>query len=75
LDEINKIMKEEFFSSSNTKISNAIHSFIELFLGKLKAKNKEVYSELWEETLNNEYIVLRGIKKIMKSSRFFPFAS
>lgn len=48
---------------------------MEQVLTKLGDNKRELFSSVWEETLDNEYIVLRGMKKIMRSTRYYPFVS
>lgn len=75
LDEVNTVINMPFFKQMDRKIKGKMSKTLDGLLEKVKKYNRDKYQEIWEETLNNEYIVLRGLKKIMKSSRYYPYAS
>jgi hypothetical protein len=68
-------MQQTFFKDEKNRIISSINSLVEQVLTKLGDNKRELFSSVWEETLDNEYIVLRGMKKIMRSTRYYPFVS
>lgn len=56
-------------------MTKAIESCLEKVLAKVKETNRKQYAEVWEETVSNEYLILRGLKKVMRSSKYYAFPS
>jgi hypothetical protein len=42
-------------------------------LKKIKKDNRQIYAKIWTETVEDEYLILRGIKKIMKNDKFYAY--
>jgi hypothetical protein len=75
LDEVNGFITQPFFKQMHKRIKNKLTQTIDSIHEKLKDYNKQKYEEIWEETVADEYVVLRGLKKIMRSNRYYPYAS
>lgn len=75
LDEVNGILIQPFFKQMEKRIKSKLTQTLGSVHQKLKDYNHEKYKEIWEETLSDEYLVLRGLKKIMRSNRYYPYAS
>lgn len=73
LDEINEVVREPFFEDAVQDVIDAVEICVDEVLKKIKRDNRQVYARVWKETVEDEYLILRGIKKIMRNDKFYAY--